>query len=98
MSLDNSKLLVEADNTHIKLLAKGAKLSVYAYVDGRGKSEAWKFLDGLKRENKKEAAKLAALFQYSCDRGRKLVPEQFKHEKDEIYVFKAKQARLYCFF
>ena len=41
---------------------------------------------------------MAALFQYSCDRGRILVPEQFKHEKDAIYVFKAKQARLYCFF
>lgn len=52
----------------------------------------------MERDHEKEANKLRALFQYSCDRGRIPIPEQFKHEEKGIYAFKAKSARVYCFF
>jgi len=86
--------MVASENMLIPV-ALGPRHEIYFYVNALGNSQALAFMNGL---DTRDQAKLAALFEQTCLSGRKVNPDQFKYELNEIYAFKVRQVRFYCFF
>lgn len=73
----------------------GQRIRIEWYFDGRGRSEAHEYFQQLLDERKK---KIAHLFILMGDHGKIHSTEKFCHEGDQVYVFKTKIDRFFCFF
>ena len=77
------------------LAYKGKRYSIEWYFNIRGKSQAFDCFQELSMDRQK---KIFYLFQLMGDFGLIKNIEKFRHEGEQIYVFKADIDRFFCFF
>lgn len=74
---------------------EGKIYTVEWYFNQKGKSPAQEYYEELPIERQK---KLANLFKLLANIGKLYNEEKFRHEGDQIYVFKPSPDRFFCFF
>ena len=62
-----------------------------------GSMPAKKYIDDLKKINKKEWLRLGALLGYMAEEGRVINEQKFKKLRNEIWEFKSDKHRILCF-
>ncbi len=79
----------------LDLLYKGMKADIRVIADDHGRRPADEFIEDLTLPMQK---KVVALLRKFADLGGIRNEQQFRCEENPIYVFKANQARICCFF
>lgn len=74
---------------------EGEEYTIEWYFNDMDKSKALEYFQELPRDRQK---KLVHLFIVLGDIGEIKNEEKFRHEEDQIYVFKVKPDRFFCFF
>ena len=74
---------------------QGESFTIEWYFNNRGKSSVLEYYENLPPERKKKLAHLLILL---GDMGAIRNEEKFRHEGNQIYVFKIKPDRFFCFF
>lgn len=74
---------------------QGIKFSIEWYSEKEYISSVLEYFEGLSKEHKK---KLFKLFETIGNFGKIFNQEKFRHEGDQIYVFKCYEDRFLCFF
>lgn len=77
------------------IVYKGKKFTIEWYYDVRGKSEVLDYFNKLTLDRQ---LKLFQLVELIGDIGSIKNTEKFRHEDDQIYAFKPKPDRFFCFF
>lgn len=79
-----------------KIIAyEGKQYLIEWYFTDKGKSEALTYFETLPSDRQKKFAHLLLLL---GDSGKIFNQEKFRHEGDQIYVFKPSPDRFFCFF
>ncbi|HLJ31791.1 MAG TPA: type II toxin-antitoxin system RelE/ParE family toxin [Candidatus Babeliales bacterium] len=74
---------------------KGNKYTIEWFFNDKGSSEAQAYFESLPNDRKKKCFHLLSTM---GDRGKIFNEEKFRHEGDQIYVFKPSPDRFFCFF
>jgi len=74
---------------------KGSEYTIEWFFNDKGKSEAQAYFESLSIDRKKKCFHLLATM---GDQGKIFNLEKFRHEGDQIYVFKPSPDRFFCFF
>lgn len=74
---------------------EGREYLIEWYFSDKGKSEAFAYFESLPGDRQKKFAHLLMLL---GDSGKIFNQEKFRHEGDQIYVFKPSPDRFFCFF
>jgi phage-related protein len=74
---------------------KGKEYLIEWYFNDKGKSESLDYFESLPGDRQKKFAHLLLLL---GDSGKIFNQEKFRHEGDQIYVFKPSPDRFFCFF
>jgi phage-related protein len=74
---------------------KGKKFTIEWYYDDRGSSDVWDYFNELTLDRQ---LKLNQLVELIGDMGSIKNTEKFRNEDDQIYAFKPKPDRFFCFF
>jgi len=79
-----------------KLIAyEGKEYTLEWYFDSKGKSKSFEYYQASTVDRKQKLARLLILL---GDTGKIHNREKFRHEEDQIYVFKPSLDRFFCFF
>lgn len=77
------------------LIYEGTEFTLEWYYNTKGKMSAYDYFQELSEDRKDKAF---YLFEKLGDTGKIFNKQQFRHEDDQIYAFKPKPDRFYCFF
>jgi Gp49-like protein DUF891 len=77
------------------IIYEGEEFTLEWYFDSRGKSSAREYYEELSEDRKD---KIFRLFETLGDVGKIFNKEKFRNEDDQIYAFKSKPDRFFCFF